>query len=207
MNANQSLTTNFLITFPDARGYAQEVMDSSGRRLPERAIKDAKRGNRVVMRMNRQTFDSVTSRHGSLTYKSRIIRNAIPDVDFTAYDGTLHATAEAALQHELASRFDVQSLDELAAKLSYFVSKEKWDSLEVTTIGRRTGATQTELEPAQVSIQEAISLVKASVATKGRTPADIQRDTGLPEETVYNILSQNPNLFKIGPGGRYQKAA
>lgn len=179
------MKTNFLAIYPEMPGMATEVYNRLGNSLPARAHRNDARKSQTVLVMDRDTFDSVCEGEGSFRKHRPTCPKAVPGVDFEAEDGTLHLTAEECLKHELMTRFEVSSLDELEELF-------KFEKLNVLHAEESTNAT------------DCITLIRSSLSQKSRKPEEIVRDTGLDETVVYNTLSQNPDIFKKVPGGRYQ---
>lgn len=275
------MKTNFLAIFTKAGSFAQPSHLKSGYTYSQKALKDPKRGNQVLVAVDRATFDSMRAGKGSLSIL-RPSRSAVADVDFEAEDGTLHKTAEECLAHELQARFGVSTLDELDAKWQssakpdlmkaarladnirgktdsvVFVDEEvgspatsdhQWvvthdelrtDPLTIEELADphdyevaanvvsqnlqslsqimgtpgeilgiklnpESAQEESDLDPDQQAADDAVRLIIASLASKGRNPAELQRDTGLPEAIVYNTLTNHPELFAKGPGGRWKR--
>lgn len=173
------MTTHFLVEFPEAHSFPQEVYDRIGKRMDRRAAKDIRRANRCTLVLTRAEFDSARDRNGSLAIDSRSNMRTVANVDFEAHDGTLHPTAEACLEHELKVRFGVASLDELEAKLSGDL-------------------------PATISApsESPISAIESAIKAKGQTVEQIAEATALHVQDVNSIVTQNPHIFKRGAGGR-----
>jgi hypothetical protein len=203
------MKTNFLAIFTKAGSFAQPTHLKSGYTYSQKALKDPKRGNQVLVAVDRATFDSMRTGKGSLSIL-RPSRSAVADVDFEAEDGTLHKTAEECLAHELQARFGVSTLDELAEKVGRPVTSEP---LRVLTRNPDAGelhpfsgiTVAADLDPDQQAADDAVRLIIASLASKGRNPVELQRDTGLPEALIYNTLTNHPELFTKGPGGRWKR--
>lgn len=188
------MTTHFLVEFPEAHSFPQEVQDRIGKRMLRRAVKDSRRSNRCVLALNRVEFDSARDRNGSLSLSHRLTNRTIANVDFESADGVLFKTAEECLAHELKARFgvDITSLDALAAKIANFVSLDDWQNIQYSGPLKEGGS----------PIESPIAAIESAIKAKGQTVDQIAEATALHVQDVNNIVTQNPNLFKRGAGGR-----
>jgi len=129
------MITHLQITFPQHPGQAFPIAASNGLTLPVRARSDVRKGKGYPIRiLTRAEWDDQNKPAGPYLAAYQPMR-PVPDVDFEAEDGSLHPTAEACLAHELRTRFNVESLDELWAMMKALADKAK---LTVGDVGALT---------------------------------------------------------------------
>lgn len=119
------MKTHLQITFPQHPGQAFPIAKSNGNDLPIRARSDVRKGKGYPIRiLTRAEWDDQNSVNGPYLKAYQPMR-PVPDVDFEAEDGSLHATAEACLAHELRTRFGVETLYEVEAQMKALADKAK----------------------------------------------------------------------------------
>jgi hypothetical protein len=202
------MVTKFQITYPQHPGQAFPVAASNGQTLPSRARSDVrpKKGYPVRI-LTRAEWDDQNKVAGPYLAAYQPKR-PVPDVDFEAEDGSLHATAEACLAHELQARFGVGTLAELETKIKNLEELPIDYSQIQGASGVVDGLYDAKGNPpfsgvseAQPSPAEAARLLASAVSQRGLKIADASSATGLTPAQVRATAASLPAQFEQR-GGR-----
>jgi hypothetical protein len=200
------MKTCWQITFPQHPGQAFPIAASNGTTLPTRARSDTrpKKGYPVRI-LTRAEWDDQNKVAGPYLAAYQPMR-PVPDVDFEAEDGSLHATAEACLAHELKKRFGVESLAEVEAQMKALADKAKLTVGDVNAAlydgnGNPPFSGVPESQPDKASPAEAARLLASAVSQRGLKIAEAAQATGLTPAEVRATAASLPGQF-VQKGGR-----
>lgn len=198
------MKTHFQITFPQHPGQAFPVAASNGSTLPIRARSDIrpKKGYPVRL-LTRAEWDDQNKVAGPYLAAYQPKR-PVPDVDFEAEDGSLHATAEDCLAHELQARFGVATLAEVEAQMKAIADKAKLTVGDVNdALYDSNGNPPFSGVPDKPLMQpdDAVRLLASALSQRALKVTDAAKATGLTPAQVRATAASMPDHFEQR-GGR-----
>jgi hypothetical protein len=214
------MITHLQICYPQHPGQAFPIAASNGQTLPTRARSDVrpKKGYPVRI-LTRAEWDDQNKVAGPYLAAYQPMR-PVPDVDFEAEDGSLHATAEACLAHELQARFGVGTLAEVEAQMKAIAEAAKLTVGDVEAAlydknGNPPFSGVPESQPAKrpggavcdpryndgVPQEDCALLLASAVSQRGLKIAEAAKATGLTPAQVRATAKSLPGQFATN-GGR-----